>query len=508
MLELYILYSVATLALNLSGWLGVSYFLLKYKKLDPLLAFSIGSLIFLIIFLFYGGVLLYSNIFNRIILASPLIVLLPFAIRFVKTANQEVKILLLLFVSLFALGILFQLSIPYYPIGSDWFLHYEKSSEYVTKGELSFLNGRPPVFNFLGAIFLTIFSNNFWTFQIISVFLSSLLIVPLYLIAKIFFKKTALITIIFVILNAFMIQNVIYTWPKNLTAFFVLFFIYFMIKNRSLAAVLPGALALYTSPISLFYIPAGYIYGYLKRNRNLIKSVLILGLIFLPIGIYSVLKTGSSDTTPFILYIFAVDGVESLSTNSMSEVLTNFLNTPPYYLVGIRLINFVMTVFPALLSLKFLDMIVSLPIIEIQKTVVVSQVPMIYHFMHSIPGALSTLVYAFSMFGLFRLLKENKSLFLLITLPAIFALIYWGWIKAGIINDLLHPTIPLLIMISIPYMKSKKLIMLALGLMIIEGLIFAYFYNSQVASFISTTMSNNPAVLEVDSINKVVFANT
>lgn len=504
MLAQYILFSLATLVLNLSGWLGVAYLFNRHRKLNILLSFSLGSLLFLVFFLLYGLILFYLNVFNRVTLIIPLLLLFPFAFKFIRMFNHETKTLLLLFTFQFLLGILLQLFIPYYPIGGDWFGHYQTSSSYITTGEITFVGGRPPVFNFLGAIYLEIFSDSFWVFQIMSAFLSSMLVIPIYLIAKNFHKKSAIITIVFVVLNPFILQNTIYTWPKSLTAYFVLFFLYFIIKNQTLLSTLPAALALYTSPISLFYIPAGYIYGYLKKNENLFKSIIILSLVFLPFAAYSVLKTGSGETTPFILYTIAVNGVERLIEDPPSKTFQDFLSTPFYHIIGIRLINVIMTSFPVLLFLKFLALFVELPIIYIQKTVVISQIPMIYHFMHSIPGSLSTLVYIFSMIGLYKLLKTNKEMLLLLIFPLAFGIIYWGWIKAGLINDLFHPTIPLLIMVAVSQMKSKKLIILSLSLMLIEGLIFAYFYNFQISFFINTTMSTNPEILSVDSINRVL----
>lgn len=502
MLAIYILYSLATLALSLSGWLGTSYFIRKYKKLSHLASFSIGSLLFLVAFLIYGVFLFYLGIFNRITIITPLILISPFAFIFVKLTDSETKILLLLFISLFSIGILLQTFIPYYPIGGDWFLHYQASSEYINSEKITFLSGRPPIFNFLGSMYLEIFSDNFWVFQIASVFLSSLLIIPLYLIAKNFDRKIAIVTIVFVILNSFILQNTIYTWPKNLTTFFVLFFFYFIMKNQTLLSTLPATLALYTSPISLFFLPAGFIYGYLKKNKNLFKSILIVILIFSPFAIYSVFKTGSGETTPFILYTIAVNGIEKLESDTVSKTFTDFLSRPLYHLIGIRAINFIMTTFPMLLSLKFVALFIELPIIQIQKTVVISQVPMLYHFMHSIPGSLSTLVYIFSIIGLYRLFKKNRDTFLLIVLPLIFSILYWGWIKAGIINDLLQPLVPMLIMVAVSQMKSKKLVYLSLFIMLLEGVIFSYVYSSSIPAFINTT--TNQQMLSVDSINRLL----
>jgi len=503
MLVQYILFSLTTLVLSLSGWFGVAYFVNKCRKLNTLLAFSIGSLLFLVFFLLYGLILFYLNIFNRITLVIPLFFLSPFAFKFIGMLNRETKILLLLFIFQFSLGILLQLFIPYYPIGGDWFSHYQTSSSYLTSGEITFLNGRPPVFNFLSAIYLEIFSDNFWIFQIISVFLSSMIVMPIYLIAKIFHEKSAVITIVFVILNSFILQNTIYTWPKNLTAFFVLFFFYFIIKKQSLLSILPAALALYTNPISLFYIPAGYIYGYFRKNKNLFKSITVLCLIFLPFAMYSVFKTGSGETTPFVLYTIAVNGYERLITDTPSETFQGFLSKSPHYIIGIRVINAIMTAFPALLSLKFLALFTELPIIHIQKTVVISQVPLLYHFMHSIPGVLSTGVYIFCIIGLYKLFKTNKNMLFLIIAPLIFGIIYWGWIKAGLINDLFHPTVPLLIMVAVSQMKSKKMIYAALFVMLLEGIIFSYVYISSIDDFIRTT--TNQQMLGVDSVNRILF---
>ncbi len=502
MLGIYLLCSIATLVFGLIGWFGVSYFISKYRNTSNVLSFSIGSLIFLSAFLFYGVALFYSGIFNRITILLPLVVLFPFAFKFVKQSDPETKILSLLFVSMFTIGILLQTLLPYYPIGGDWFSHYKTSSDYLKNNEITFLNGRPPVFNFLGAMFLKIFADNFWIYQIASVFLNSLVIIPLYLIAKFFDKRIALTAVIFVLLNSFVLQNTIYTWPKNLTSFFILFFFYFALRNQTLFSVLPASLALYTSPISLFFLPAGFIYSYFKKNKDLLKSALLIILIFMPFALYSLLKTGTGETTPFLLYPIAVNGYESLITEPLSKTIGDFLSKSIYYIIGIRIIVAIMTMFPALLALKFLTLFVNLPVIQIQKTVVVSQVPLLYHFMHSIPGALSTLVYVFSMIGLYNLFKRDRNLFFLFVLPLVFAILYWGWIKAGLMNDLLQPLVPLLIMVAVSQMKSKKLIYLSLAVMLIEGVIFGYVYHSQIADFIRTTTDQE--MLSVDSINRLL----
>lgn len=504
MLATYILYSIVLLALSLSGWLGTSYFLFRYKKLSCLSSFCIGSLLFIMGFLIYGIVLFYIGSFNRIAILIPLLLISPFSLKLIKIIDHETKILLFLFIFQFFIGVFLQTLIPYYPMGGDWFSHYQTSSK-ISNGNMVFANGRPPVFNILGSMYLKIFSNNFWVFQIASVFLSSLLVIPLYLIAKNFNKNAAIITIIFVVLNSFVLQNTIYTWPKNLTTFFVLFFFYFIIKNQSFFSILPASLALYTSPISLFFIPAGYVYGYLKKNKNLLKSLLILILIFLPFALYSVLKTGSRYTDPFILYPIAVNGMEKLVADPISKTFTDFLSKPFYYIIGIRVINFIMTMFPVLLMFKLASLFINIPIIHIQKIVDITQVPILYHFMHSMPGALSMLVYVFSMIGLYKLFKSDKKMFLLIILPLVFGVLYWGWIKAGLVNDLFAPLVPLLIMVAIPQMKSKKMVYLSLGLMVLEGIIFAHVYHDYLSVFIQSS-NTTQQMLSVDSINRIILS--
>lgn len=510
----YIMVSLAVLAMGFIGWFGTAQLLMKYRKIENHMAFSFGILIFIVSWLVYGLILFFAKVFYPVTILLPMAGLLPFAIKFLKNISKENRVVVYVFLLQFSIGILLQLFLPYYPIGSDWFRHYQASEKYLA-GDFATAYGRTPMFNILSAMFLEVLSNHFWVYQASSVFLNSLLIVPLYLIAKDFNKRYAFLTILFVALNSFVLQNTVYTWPRNFSIFFIFFSYYFVIKNRMTLSSFTSAAAFFAHVSTMFSIIPVYIYGYMAKRKNILKSVLLIGILLLPIMVYYAINTGTQESpdTPssFFLYPFAVNGYESTINRSAGAVFSDFLSKPFYYIVEIRIIDFIMTTTPSLLVLKLVSLFTTIPIIQIQKTVVVSEIPMIYHWLLSFPGALSSIVYAFSLIGLYKMFHKDRKFFWLLVMPMILGLLYWGWIKAGIVNDLLPASVPLLIMVGVSQMKSKKWIYLSLLVMIVEGIIFWYFYINTIPSFIQNIPTRVPPVadatemLSVDSISRVLF---
>jgi hypothetical protein len=278
---------------------------------------------------------------------------------------------------------------------------------------------------------------------------------------------------------------------------------------------LTSALAFFTHISTIFFIIPTYIYGYLKKNKSILVSLLVLAILIGPVLLYYGINTQppTSFESPdqFFLYPFAVNGFESLLTESSSTVFHQFLSKPFYYIIGVRVIDFIMTTTPALGILKVASLFIQFPAIIIQKTVIISQILTIYYWLLTYPGALTALVYVFTTIGLYRLFREDRKFFWLLITPLFLALLYWGWIKAGLVNDLLQTSIPLFIMVAVSQMKSRKWIYLSLAVMLIESLIFWYFYIGTIPAYVQSipttlSMPNASKLLSIDSISRVMFS--
>jgi len=97
-------------------------------------------------------------------------------------------------------------------------------------------------------------------FQLISNVLNALFIIPAYfLLIKLFNKKTALITCLFLVVSQFFLYNATFSWPKSLVAFFVLLSWLLLLEKKMNYTVLAGiasGVAYLTHDLAILYIGA------------------------------------------------------------------------------------------------------------------------------------------------------------------------------------------------------------------------------------------------------------
>ncbi|NMC62667.1 MAG: hypothetical protein GYA55_05795 [SAR324 cluster bacterium] len=114
----------------------------------------------------------------------------------------------------------------------DWFEHYHRSlffSEHLPLETKFFdaysLPARPPMMNLICSFFMKLFGNDFWVFQITSVFLNSMAFLGCLAILRLYcanFRFFSIVLLAVFALNPFVFHNVSYTWTKLFSAFLVL----------------------------------------------------------------------------------------------------------------------------------------------------------------------------------------------------------------------------------------------------------------------------------------------
>jgi hypothetical protein len=113
---------------------------------------------------------------------------------------------------------------------SDWFEHFERTQFFAERWPLNqglsgyWLPARPPLMNLAAASVLSITGLNFQSFQVVFLFLNSLVIIPVCLIGSALSGRRLSPTILAVLLmaNPMFQQNVTFTWTKLFAAFYVI----------------------------------------------------------------------------------------------------------------------------------------------------------------------------------------------------------------------------------------------------------------------------------------------
>lgn len=205
---------------------------------------------------------------------------------------------------------------------------------------------KPPV-DYLWRITAVDPSNTYLQFQIIASILNSLLLLPAYyLIRKLFNKKTAFISLLFLATSQFFLYNSFYTWPKSLVAFFILFSWYLLLENKLKFTVMAGvvsAAAYLTHDLAFLYIAASLLMLLYKKRFN--DILVVLGITItaaLPWIITSSLVYKKAST--FYLYPFSVDDIPQ--PGKQQEVIRKFISTPVTQLIAIRLRSFMYLLTP------------------------------------------------------------------------------------------------------------------------------------------------------------------
>lgn len=175
-------------------------------------------------------------------------------------------------------------------------------------------------------------------FQIISHIVNALLVIPgFYLIAHFFKRRTAILSLLFMIPSHFFLFSTFFSWPKSLTAFFILLSWLLLFEQKTRYIVLAAAasgIAYLTHDLAVLYIGASILLlMYYKRFRHMFILSIGSALFALPWFIVSGLLYKKPST--FIYYPFSVYGIPQIEQKE--QVMRDFFATSPLRLIAIRL---------------------------------------------------------------------------------------------------------------------------------------------------------------------------
>ncbi len=283
-----------------------------------------------------------------------------------------------------------QTSVPAYTGAywyGDWWMHYELGSFYANHDPLDTTwfpqhytpTSRTPLFDIAGGFFLTLFSRDFWAFQISASMVSAAFLLPLFLMTRrLFSERAAWLALLLAMLSPMVLTNEMYTWPKCLLTFFVLATIYYYLELReqiserrisgnALAAVaFYAALAYMTHQTALFYLAtialdALILYALSIRKQGLgIRvrlgqlglALLLFLLVIAPwhlwaFSTYGVQKTLSSSpaindafTSKDWLYDHGMNALASVLPVFQHEWYTRWFSTPQDFIKAVTCPNF------------------------------------------------------------------------------------------------------------------------------------------------------------------------
>ncbi len=353
--------------------------------------------------------------------------------------------------------------IPYTEVGGDWFYQAVSLPLQFQSGNWTPPQDRTPLYGLLLSFLNTSPIHYYWFTQIISVILSSLYLIPSYLISrKLFSENTAKLSILFMVFTPFMIFQTGYTWPKNISMFFILFATYliFLHNHRyryTISGIFLGVGFLFHNYTGLYIITIFILMTYYKINhKTTVLSSLIITLI--PYFIWTYLYYGTISTSRFIYYPISIEYCGAI-TQSTDHIISVFLSTPIANIIEPHISNLLVTTTPAILfasGLRTFDWL--------------------YYYTHTYMGGLSTAMYIVVVYAFFK--KGTNKFPRLIVLITIFLIVLlYGWKEWGLLPPGLQPTIPFLVMIGINEIKNNKfLLVLLFVLIVVDTIIFISLY--------------------------------
>jgi 4-amino-4-deoxy-L-arabinose transferase-like glycosyltransferase len=166
----------------------------------------------------------------------------------------------------------------------DWWEHYSIAQAYLgTEGGHTTvwfgdynLASRTPLFSLAAAFAMSFFGDRFWVYQVACTFASSLVLLPLYLLARsLFGAAAARLCAGFCFFSTWLIHDATFTWMKLVCAYFLLLVVVFYLRLRErgdprllYACALCGALAFMSHQSAAYFLVALVADHWLFRPRT------------------------------------------------------------------------------------------------------------------------------------------------------------------------------------------------------------------------------------------------
>jgi len=329
------------------------------------------------------------------------------------------------------------------------------------------ISDRPPLMGLLSAFFLAtaqikvslapvwgmsaeqVAVSGYPEFQIVGIWLDSLLVLSGYLLIKrIVHRRAAQIVTSLLLINPFILWNTFYTSPKSMGAYFVfLFFVLLIDGKRTKLAGLMAALAYLSHQYVLVYIVGGLVFWSLKHGlatsnlRRIFGILTVMIAAVAPWELWTILVYGHP--SKFMFYPMAVAG---FNPENPQATLTDFAHMEVSTFIWTKVLNLYRTLFPYSLGFSRSDINQIFTGSSIAGTVsmhpFVATIAFLYVF--SLPGALSLTMTVPSYLESLR--KSFRLEFLsFVGIPLILGVMMMGYPTSGLTPYFLQPAIPLLL---------------------------------------------------------------
>lgn len=397
--------------------------------------------------------------------------------------SSELKLLLLIFSAQLLMKFFLQTIWEYPASGGDWYFHAFSVPNAFSQGNWTPSREYTPLFSIIIYSYdqlLGISPFAYWFSQLLTSIMSSAFLFPAYLIAREKFgPKIARFTLLFMVVNPFLVESGIYSWPKLLVAYFVLQMIYLVFVKSDKSTVtyaiggIFGALAFWShNAAALFILTAVLIMLFSKKfsKRSCLWFLVTLIITVFPYFIWQFLAYGSFYSSRLVF--FPLVSSEGALSASPGEIMSNFFATPLQEFFSKRLMNVVFSLTPWYLTYL--------------RVWGVERVAFFYYY-GSYPGVLTLFVYLLVAVHFLRYVglmhgKQRSTSHLFVIVPYVMTIAFVGYTTmGGGIRNTLHTTIPLLILFAFSELfiiAKATLRSLAKALVFvgcaIEGIIYAY----------------------------------
>lgn len=298
-------------------------------------------------------------------------------------------------------------------------------------------------------------AHGYWLFRLVAALLSSIFLLPAYLLARRFFDdKVARLSLLFLSVNVYIIVNIVFTWPKLLMAYFLLTAFYFVAEQRYylMSGGLLG-LAYLSHPLAALFIPGAFAYVFLQtyfRGATFARWGALAGgalavaspWLYWTVFVYR-------HASRMIAYPLGYVIRDPLNADEeMRRAVGLFLKRPVIDIVADRLKIVVDTFMPSLDAVKadiaaLIDKARGTPWLI---TLMSMHPGTVQAYFHTIPGMLGASMWFVSVYGLMRRLKYHwRYIVSFLAVPGACVLAFWGLWPRGVGMDVLQPFVALLV---------------------------------------------------------------
>jgi len=360
--------------------------------------------------------------------------------------------------------------------GGDYLMYFSTAKLFSTQEEWIVRSGRAPLFSLVISFFFSVFPKKLFVYKLVGSFLSSIFIIPLFIIIKKKFSEVnARISVLFTGLLPLTLSCFMGPWPKILTAFFLLLLVLeFFVKETFnwIVVFLFMSLSFLTHSYSVFYLLSFFLILFFMKDFNIfLKPSFFVGvslfiLIISPWIYHNVKYSDVLDTSLRLYYPIGIEYDHPMMKNlNKSFIIDNFksvVKKNPLEILRIRFLNCYFTISPLTIFHKYIPQV--WPLCLTGNLVHNSlEDRFLFASTDTFFGSLTFLFCFFCYLGFWDYWKDYKNLSKVIILPLVFYSLFIGFYlqgEVGFVQQSLYPSVYLLVPFGVKKVLeyNKKLV--------------------------------------------------